>query len=91
MQAVISCSTLSAILLNMKTEERPRLTSNKENRLLTGIKAPHIQSSCMIRAEASHLSVMVIRINSLAIRLSPNMAGKEIKAVNRSILWNTAA
>ena len=32
MQAVISCSTLSAILLNMKTEERPRLTSNKENK-----------------------------------------------------------
>ena len=34
----------------------------------------------MIRAEASHLSVMAIRMNSLEMRLSPNMTGKEIKS-----------
>ena len=88
--AVISCKMLSVILQNINTEERPRLTNRFENRLLIGINAPQIQSNCIIWAETSHLSVMVITMNSLDTMLRPNMAGKEINAVKRSILRNTA-
>ena len=54
-----------------------------------GINAPPIASICRICALGSHLAVMVIVISSGAMNDNPNMEGKAMKAVNRSILRKT--
>ena len=53
-----------------------------------GTNAPQMQRICMMGTHACHLAVTAITMNSLAINASPNMAGKEIKAVKRNIFRN---
>ena len=50
------------------------------------MKAPPMQSICMMLALGSHLSVTANTMSSCEVKLNPNMAGKETKAVNLSIL-----
>ena len=57
-------------------------------KVLIGINAPHTQRICMIGTHGSHFSVMVMTISSLETIPNPNMAGKDINAVKRSILRN---
>ena len=56
-----------------------------EYKLVMGMNAPPMQSNCRMKALGSHLSVIVSIISSGAINDNPNIAGKEIKAVKRSI------
>ena len=82
----ISCRIPKVTVLRRYMSDFPRLINKLEYRLAIGKKAPQMANSCKIRALSIHLSVIAIVINSGATNDNPNIQGKEIKAVNRSIL-----
>ena len=53
-----------------------------------GMKAPAMQSICMISALGIHFSPTVMTMNCFATKARPNMAGKAMSEVKRSIFRN---